>query len=160
MHKILFICHGNICRSTMAQFVMQYLVDRAGRTKDFFIDSAGVSREEIGNGVDFRTVRTLQNHGIPCGKHFARQITKRDYENFDYLVAMDENNLWAMKRFYGQDEKNKFYKMTQFALNIEDWIDSPNVADPWYTGDFETTFDVIWENCQAFFEKLTTGPRV
>ena len=104
MTKILFVCHGNICRSTMAQYVMQDLVEKNGLADSFVIDSAATSTEEIGNPVDPRTRRKLQQEGIRCGNHRARQVTRADYNNFDYLIGMDHNNLRNMTRIL-KDER-------------------------------------------------------
>ena len=107
MTKILFVCHGNICRSTMAQYVMQDLVEKNGLVNSFVIDSAATSTEEIGNPVDPRTRRKLQQEGIRCGNHRARQMTRADYENFDYLIGMDHNNLRNMMRMLKNDPLGK-----------------------------------------------------
>ena len=144
MKKVLFICHGNICRSTMAQYVFEYMVREQGLESEFEIDSAATSREEIGNGVHHGTRRKLAEEGIPCGEHRARQVTKADYEHFDYLIIMDENNRRNLMRIIGNDPERKVYKLLDFSDNPRD------IADPWYTGNFDVTYDDIDEGCRAF----------
>ncbi len=148
MIKILFVCHGNICRSTMAEYVMKHLVQKAGREKEFYIDSAGTSREEIGNGVHHGTRRKLQQMGVPCGNHRARQMTRADYGTFDLLIGMDSANIRNMERIVGGDEEGKIRKML-------DYTDRPgDVADPWYTGDFDATWDDVFEGCTNLLKEL------
>lgn len=141
MTKILFVCHGNICRSTMAEYVMKHLVRQAGREKEFFIDSAATSREEIGNGVHHGTRSKLAQMGVPCGDHRARQMTREDYDRFDLLIGMDNANIHNMTRISGGDEDRKIHMML-------DYTDRPgDVADPWYTGDFDATWNDVFEGC-------------
>ncbi len=148
MIKILFVCHGNICRSTMAEYVMKHLVQKAGLEKEFYIDSAGTSREEIGNGVHHGTRRKLQQMGVPCGGHRARQMTREDYDAFDLLIGMDSANIRNMERIVGGDEEGKIRKML-------DYTDRPgDVADPWYTGNFDATWDDVFEGCTNLLEEL------
>ena len=146
--KILFVCHGNICRSTMAQSVMQYMVNKKGLEDCFEIDSAATSREEIGNGPHYGTVGKLRQEGIPVIPHRARQMTKADYEYYDYLIGMDTYNIRNMQRIADGDSQDKIYKMLSFANSGRD------VADPWYTGDFESTYRDIREGLEGFFEFL------
>lgn len=147
MIKILFVCHGNICRSTMAEYVMKYLVNKAGLADSFYIDSAATSREEIGNPVHRGTRRKLTEEGIPCGNHRARQMEKGDYEKFDYLIGMEEWNLRNMLRILGTDPKEKVCRLLDFS-------DTPrDIADPWYTGDFDTTYEDVKEGCEALLEE-------
>ena len=148
MIKVLFICHGNICRSTMAQSVMQYMVNKKGLEDCFEIDSAATSREEIGNGPHYGTVGKLRQEGIPVIPHRARQMTKADYEYYDYLIGMDTYNIRNMQRIADGDSQDKIYKMLSFANSGRD------VADPWYTGDFESTYRDIREGLEGFFEFL------
>ena len=143
MVKILFVCLGNICRSTMAEYVMKYLVEQAGLEGEFYIDSAGTSNEEAGNGVHHGTRRRLQQAGIPCGGHRARQMTAADYRRFDLLIGMEASNLRAMRRIAGGDPEGKIRKLLDFSGRGGD------IADPWYTGDFDATFDDVMEGCQA-----------
>ena len=115
MIKILFICHGNICRSTMAQFVFQHMVNQLGYTDLFYIDSAATSREEIGNDIHYGTKQKLKEMQIPFTTHFARQLTKADYERYDYLIGMDDANLSNMMRICGGDPNRKTFKLLDFA---------------------------------------------
>ena len=128
MTRILFICHGNICRSTMAQFVFEELARRAGRADEFVVDSAATSREEIGNPPHHGTVAKLREVGIPVRRHRARQITRAEYGEWDHIVYMDEENSWGLERILHGDPDGKVSRLL-------DWTDSPHdVADPWYTG--------------------------
>lgn len=148
MIRVLFVCHGNICRSTMAQSVMQDMVNKKGLQDMFEIDSAATSREEIGNGPHYGTVGKLRQVGIPVIPHRARQMTKADYEYYDYLIGMDTANIRNMQRISGGDSQGKIYKMLSFANSGRD------VADPWYTGDFESTYRDIVEGLEGFFKFL------
>lgn len=149
MKKILFICHGNICRSTMAEFVMRDLVDKAGLEHEFYIESAATSREEIGNDTDPRTKRKLTEKGVPFTKRKARQMTKADYNEFDYIIAMDDNNIRNMMRIIGSDAEDKVSKLLEFAGRND------GIADPWYTGNFDETWDDVLEGCTALLDKLS-----
>lgn len=148
MTKILMICHGNICRSTMAEFVMKDLVRKAGLEDELYIESAATSREEIGNDTHPGTKRKLTEVGIPFTKRRARQVTKADYDEFDYLVIMDENNNRNLFRIIGSDSENKVSKLLDFAGKDRD------IADPWYTGNFDDTYDDVVEGCEALLEYL------
>ena len=141
MIKILFCCHGNICRSPMAEFVMKDLVKKAGREKEFHIASAAVSREEIGNDIYPPARRELQKHGVACRGHMAHQITGREYEEFDYIYYMDRSNVRYLQRLLPDTEKC-------FPLLDRD------VADPWYTGDFSQTWADVVEGCERILEEL------
>ncbi len=152
MIKILFICHGNICRSTMAQSYMQYLVDRHGLTDEFYIDSAATSTEEIGSPVHHGTKAVLRENNIPVAAHVARQITKKDYADFDYLIGMDFANIRNIKRMLGEDKSGKVKLLLELAGEYKE------VADPWYTGDFRTTFTDVEKGCGALFEMLVKSP--
>ena len=148
MTRILFVCHGNICRSPMAEFVMKALVAKAGRSDDFEIASAAVSREEIGNPVYPPARRKLAEHGISCDGHAARQMTRADYDRFDYIVGMDGSNLRGMQRICNGDPKHKLSLLM-------DYTDCPgDVADPWYTGDFKATWCDVYEGCTALLKKI------
>lgn len=151
MIKILFVCHGNICRSPMAAFVMKDLVKKAGLDGQFQIDSAATSREEIGNPVYPPARRKLAEHGIACGGHAARQLTKEDHEAYDLLIGMDEANRKNMRRICGGDPAGKI------SLLLDHTNRPGNVADPWYTGDFEATWQDVLEGCQALLEELLEG---
>ena len=131
--KVLMVCHGNICRSTMAQSVLQHLVNNRGLSDLFYIDSAATSREEIGNSPHYGTVRKLQQVGIPVISHHAIQMTRQDYLDYDYLIGMDTANIRNMNAIAGGDPQGKIYKLLSFAGEGRD------VADPWYTGDFDAT---------------------
>ena len=146
--KILFVCHGNICRSPMAEFVMKDLVEKNHRQNDFFIASAATSREELGNPVYPPARRIMEQHGIDCRGKYARQITMHDYEKYDLLIGMDKYNIANMKRFFGGDPENKISLLLQWA-NID-----REVADPWYSGDFEATWQDVNTGCKALLEQL------
>ena len=148
MIKVLFICHGNICRSTMAESVLTNMVKERGLQSDFYINSAATSREEIGNTPHYGTVNKLRAEGIPLVPHRAVQMTKRDYEEYDYLIGMDTANIRNMTRIAGGDREHKIYKLLTFADSGRD------VADPWYTGDFESTYRDVTEGCEAFLSYL------
>ena len=148
MIKVLFVCTGNICRSTMAEYVFKDMVKKAGREQEFYIDSAGTSREEEGNGVHYGTREKLRQQGIPCGNHRARQMTRKDYEEFDYLIGMDDGNIRGMRRIAGGDPDGKIYKLLEFSGS------SRNIADPWYTGNFDATWDDVTEGLEGLKQKL------
>ncbi|MBE5906741.1 MAG: low molecular weight phosphotyrosine protein phosphatase [Lachnospiraceae bacterium] len=154
MIKILFICHGNICRSTMAESLFTYMVRQRGIQEQFEIDSAATSREEIGNPPHHGTVAKLKEEGVPVVPHRARQMTKEDYKKYDYLIGMDSANIRNMSRIAGGDPEGKIYKMLTFAGKSDD------VADPWYTGDFEATWRDIKEGLTAFLGRLEGEGRI
>lgn len=146
--RVLFVCHGNICRSTMAQFVFQHMVNTRGLAAKFHIDSAATSREEIGNGPHYGTVNKMREVGIPVLPHRARQMTKNDYKEYDYLIGMDEWNIRNMKRIAGDDPEGKIHMLLEFSAEPR------AIADPWYTGNFDVTYADVVEGCEAFFEYL------
>ena len=148
MTKILFVCHGNICRSPMAEFIMKDLVRKAGLADRFHIGSAATSREELGNPVYPPARRKLAEHGIACAGHAARQLTAQDYENYDLLIGMDRENLRNMRRICGGDPDGKL----SFLLDHQGR--SRDVADPWYTGDFEATWQDVLAGCQALLAEI------
>ena len=149
MIKVLFICHGNICRSPMAEFVMKDLVKKAGLEGEFEIASAATSTEEIGNPVYPPARRKLAEHGISCAGKTARQLRKSDYDHYDYLVGMDSANLRNMHRICGGDPKEKLSLLL-------DWTSRPgSVADPWYTGDFEATWQDVSEGCRGLLDAVS-----
>ena len=150
MTKILFVCHGNICRSTMAEYVMKDLMEKEGLSHLFFIDSAATSTEEIGNPVHPGTRRKLYEMGIACGDHRARQITRADLAAFDYLLGMDRANIKNMRRMLG--ESPKIMQLLDFSSNPRD------IADPWYTGDFDATFRDINEGCLSLLHHIISKP--
>ena len=148
MKKILFVCHGNICRSPMAQFLFRELTGRAGVESQFFIDSAAVSREELGNPIYPPARAVLARHGIPCTGHRARQMTKEDYARFDLLLCMDGSNLRAMERICGGDPDGKLQLLLHYTGQTHD------VADPWYTDDFDAAWRDIESGCRALLAQL------
>ena len=143
MKKILFVCHGNICRSPMAEYVMKYLVEQAQLTDQYMIASAATSTEEIGNPVYPPARRKLAEHGISCNGHAARQMTRADYQRYDLLIGMDSANLRNMTRIAGGDPEGK----------IRPLLYDKDVADPWYTGNFEVTWQDVLRGCQALLEE-------
>lgn len=148
MIKVLFICHGNICRSPMGEFVLKDMVRKQGRAAEFEIASAATSTEEIGNSVHPGTRAILAKLGISCTGKTARQMTRVDYEYYDYLIGMDSANIRNMKRISGGDSAGKIYKMLDFTARGGD------VADPWYTGNFDETYRDIREGCEGFLHRL------
>ena len=148
MIKVLFICHGNICRSTMAQSVMTYLAKEAGVEDKFYIESAATSSEEIGNPPHPGTVAKLRQEGIPVIPHRAVRMTRDDYDNYDYIICMDSENVRNVQRLSEGDPEEKIYKLLTFAGSGMD------VADPWYTGDFEATFRDVYAGCKGILEEL------
>ena len=148
MIRILFICHGNICRSPMAEFVMKDLVRKAGRVEEFSIASAATSTEEIGNPVYPPARRMLAAHGIDCTGKTARQLRKSDYAQYDYLIGMDQANFRNMQRMCGGDPDGKIHLLLDFT-------DRPGqVADPWYTGDFQATWEDVLEGCEGLLRHI------
>lgn len=143
MNKILFVCLGNICRSPMAEFVMKDIVEKAGLSHEFEIASAATSTYEIGNPVYPPARQKLAEHGIDCKGKTARQITKRDYDYYDYIVAMDHSNLRNLRNMLGEDPQRKISLLMDYTSRPAD------VADPWYTGDFQATWDDVTEGCEA-----------
>ena len=146
--KILFVCHGNICRSPMAEFVMKEMVKNANLQERIYIESAATSTEELGNPVYPPARRIMTQHGIDCKNKTARQITRADYDNFDYIVAMDERNIRNMRYFFGDDPEHKVSLLLSWAN------ENREVADPWYTGDFEATWNDVNTGCQALLEQI------
>lgn len=149
MIKILFVCHGNICRSPMAEYVMKDLVRQAGLQDWFVIASAATSREELGNPVYPPARRKLAEHGISCGGHAARQLCRRDYEQYDLLIGMDAANIRNMQRICGGDEEEKMHLLMAYA-----GCPDREVADPWYTGNFESTWKDIEAGCRGLLRAL------
>ena len=146
--RILFVCHGNICRSTMAEFVMKDMVAKRGLTDRFHIESAATSTEEIGNPVYPGTREILEREGIDCSEKRARQMRRSDYDKFDLLIGMDSANERNMLRMLGGDPQGKVHKLLEFAGSEGD------IADPWYTGDFETTYDDVLVGCTGLLGYL------
>lgn len=148
--RILFVCHGNICRSPMAEFVMKHLVAEAGLSDQFEIASAATSTEEIGNPVYSPARRKLAEHGIGCEGKTARQMTRDDYRYYDKVVAMDRNNLRNLRRMFGDDTEHKISLLMDHTRRPGD------VADPWYTGDFEATWRDVLEGCRGLLDEMAT----
>ena len=149
MTRVLFVCHGNICRSPMAEFVMKDMVHRRGLDDRFEIASAATSREEIGNPVYPPARRKLAEHGISCGGHHARQMTREDYDRYDYIVGMDMANLRNICRIAGGDPMGKVSLLLDHTARA-----GQEVADPWYTGDFDETWDDVTEGCEQLLAEI------
>ena len=149
MTRILFICLGNICRSPMAEFVMKDMVKRAGTADQFEIASAATSREEVGNPVYSPARQKLAEHGISCKGKTARQLCAEDYSYYDLLIGMEKANLRSMQRICGGDPEGKMHLLLDGTANPHD------VADPWYTGDFDAAWHDIEIGCRSLLEKLT-----
>ena len=158
MIRILFVCHGNICRSPMAEFVFKDMVQApekyglsAAALDRFYAASAATSTEEIGNPVHPGTKNLLKRHGISTAGKYARQMTKKDYKEYDYLIGMDQWNIRNMLQICGEDPQHKICRLLDFTDHPRD------IADPWYTGDFETTYQDVLEGCRALVRKLEVG---
>lgn len=149
MLKLLFVCHGNICRSPMAEFVMKDIVRKNGLSDEIYVESCATSTEEIGNDIHYGTKRKLTEMGVPFEKRGARQITKKDYENFDYIILMDSYNMRNLKRIIPDDTKNKVFKLLDFSERKGE-----DIADPWYTGNFDETYNDVLEGCNGLILKL------
>ena len=148
MIKIIFICHGNICRSPMAEFVFRDMVTKKGLEQAFYIASAATSREEIGNGVHPGTTKKLKSFEISTYGKSAVQLTKADYENYDFLITMDEQNIRNTKQIIKEDKEKKIYKLLDFSTH------PGNIADPWYTGNFDETYNDIYEGCKGLLNHI------
>ena len=149
MHRILFVCHGNLCRSPRAEFVMKDLVRKAGREDDFVIDSAAVSNEEQGNGIYPPARRKMQEHGIPFDAHRAHKITKTEFDAYDLVILMDQSNLNILSRIVGRDNLDKVHLLMSYTGSSRD------VADPWYTGDFERAYQDILAGCKGLLKTVS-----
>lgn len=151
MIKVMFVCHGNICRSTMAEAIAKYIVRQKGLENKFIFESSATSREEIGNPPDFRTMKTLDKNGISSKEYLygkkARQITKEEYKSWDYFILMDSNNMRNILRIFNSTDK--VYKIFEFTSE-----ENRDVKDPWYTGDFDTTYKELYEEIEKLINKL------
>lgn len=148
MIKVLFVCHGNICRSVMAEYIMKFLVAERGLEAMFYIDSCAVSREEIGNRIYYLAEEKLNKEGIPVGNHKARQITMDDYHNFDYIIAMDESNINSLSHLTNGDQDNKCTKLLNFVGSDRD------ISDPWWNDDFDTAYNDIVMGIEGLISRL------
>lgn len=154
MIKILFVCHGNICRSPMAEFVLRDMAQKQGIADQFIIASAATSTEEIGNPVHSGTRRKLKEFGISTEGKTAVQLKKKDYMYYDYLLGMDKRNIQNILRIVGEDQGSKVHLLLEYASNTRD------IADPWYTGDFNQTYDDIKEGCEGFLTYLIENHKI
>ena len=145
--KVMMVCLGNICRSPMAEFVLKNMVEKRGLADSFVIASSATSREEIGNPVHPGTQRKLAQVGISTAGKYAVQITKSDYDRFDYILAMEDSNVRNLRRMV-EDTEGKIHRLLDYSANPR------NIADPWYTGDFQITYDDIVEGCEAFLARI------
>lgn len=148
MIKILFVCHGNICRSPMAEYIMKYLVIEEDLSSSFEIASCATSNEEIGNDIYPPARRALDKHKIPYEHRQARRITKNDFEYYDYIIVMDENNIRYLRYSFDENDVQKARMLLSFTR------DNRDVADPWYTGGFETAYNDIYKGCKALLEYI------
>ena len=151
MKKILFVCHGNICRSPMAEFVMKNLVKESHLENQIQVDSAAANNDAIGNGMHRGTRAKLSEMQIPFDEHIARKLTASDGERYDLILAMDSENLYYMRRILKPDAHEKIHLLLEYAGEKRD------IADPWYTGNFDETYDDIDKGCRALLEKLKIG---
>lgn len=148
MKKVLFVCHGNICRSPMAEAVFRHMLEERGLEERFAVDSAAVSAEEIGNPVYPEANRTLVAHGLPASNHHAWQLTRADYDRYDFFIGMDQENIYRMRQIFGGDSQHKVGLLLAYTEHPRE------VEDPWYTGRFDRVFDLITQGCQALLEAL------
>ena len=151
--KILFVCHGNICRSPMAEFIFKDMIRKRGRYDDFTVESKATSAEELGNPIYPPARAELEKHGISYGKHAAARITTADYGRYDMIIGMDARNLTNMNRIFGGDPENKIFKLMDFTERGGD------VSDPYYFGGFDTTFNDIYDGCKALAARLCEGEK-
>lgn len=148
MIKVLFVCLGNICRSPMAEFVMKDLVEKENLASEFYIASAATSSEEIGNPVHHGTRNKLKELGISTAGKCAVQLKKKDYDDYDYILGMEQRNIAGIMRIIGNDPKKKIKRLLDYSSNPRD------IADPWYTGDFDVTYTDVKEGCEALLNTI------
>ena len=148
MIKVLFVCLGNICRSPMAEFVFKEMIKKDNSGIEFFVDSAATSNEELGNLTHIGTRRKLQEEGIPYENHYSRKIVDKDYEIYDYIIGMEESNIRNILRIIGEDPEKKVHRLLDFTEKPRD------IADPWYTGNFDKTYEDVVEGCRALLDYL------
>lgn len=153
MIRVLFVCHGNICRSPMAEAILLHLLGQRGWTERFEVDSAAVSEEEAGSPVDFSANAELVRHGLPKSNHIARQLTQADYDGFDYILGMDMDNYYRIKRMFGGDPKKKVGLLMGYTEQPRE------IEDPWFTGRFAQVYAEIEEGCKAFLTELSRDGR-
>ena len=150
MIKVMFVCHGNICRSPMAEFVFRDMVQKEMLSDKIHVASSATSREEIGNSVHYGTRKKLAEFGISTEGKYARQLTKTDYRDYDYIIAMDSQNIRNISRIIGRDTENKVCKLLDFTNRGGD------IADPWYTGNFDRTYEDVYEGCNELLKFITS----
>lgn len=148
MIRVMFVCHGNICRSPMAEFVFRNMVEERGLSHLFYIASSATSTEEIGNPVHHGTRKKLREHGISVEGKTAAQLKKADYQKYDYLIGMEQVNIKNMQRILGQKDAKKIRRLLDFSDRPRD------IADPWYTGNFDETYEDVYEGCAALLETI------
>ena len=146
--RILMVCHGNICRSPMAEFVMKDMIEKEHLSNRFYVASAATSTEEIGNPVHRGTREKLKECGISTDGKYAVQLSRKDYDKYDYLIGMEQRNVTNMLRILGKDPEEKVKRLLDFSTDPRD------IADPWYTGDFDRTYDDVYEGCKALLSYI------
>ena len=144
MIKVLFVCHGNICRSPMAQFVFKQMVQEAGLSEQFEIESKALSREEIGEGIHHGTVKIFKKYHIPYERHYASEFTKQDYRDYDYILLMDQSNMARLKLYIDEDNEHKIGLL----------LEHKSISDPWYTGNFERTYEDVVLGCKELLKRI------
>ena len=153
MVKVMFVCLGNICRSPMAEFVFKDLVSKNGLTDMFLISSSATSSEEVGNDIHYGTKQKLREQGIPFTRRAARKFTTQDYNEYDYILVMENANIRGLLRIIGEDGEQKITR-------LKDYADGGDIADPWYTGNFDDTYRDVLSGCTAFFKSAELKPGV